>query len=144
MACVDDLSLVVSVFVMLMGGCGLCVPAGPPKHPDSETRNYDGRSELKIRFRCFRIPVASIFERDGCKRPDNKRVRESRGESKQGGLPDCATNSHDKGSHHGFGMPRLKPVQDAEKNCAGNEKPRVRRSLGKCLGEIGHGVDYAP
>src|SRR4051812_20402844 len=65
-------------------------------------------------------------------------MRKRRREPEEHRLQNGAADRDDEGGHHGLGMARLEPVQRAEQDGTGHEKPRVLGAMLEGLGEIGH------
>ena len=150
MAGIDDFRIIVPVpvvmivVVMLVCGGGLRIAPGAPEHPERQAGDDDGGGELEVRLRGFRIPLAAIFQRDGGEEPDDEGVRKRRRKAQQHGLRDSAADRDDEGGHHRFRVAGLQPVQRAEQDGGGDEKPCVRGAVLQSLGKIGHGRSMPP
>ena len=115
------------------------VLAGAPDHPDRHRHDDHPRGELQIRLEGLRrdaLPEIDATEGD---RPYDQRVRDRGREAEQHGLPHGSPYGDDEGGHQRLGMARLQPVQRAEKDRAGNEKPAMGGALLEKLGKGGHG-----
>lgn len=123
-------------FVANQSGMGFGHPGIPSRSDEHPCRDADDDhpgSQLKIGFRCLRVPLTTIVQRHRSECPNNERMRDRSGDPQQNGLENRTPNRHDKRGHHGLGMPWFQAMQRAEKNCAWDEKPCVGRTVLKKL-----------
>jgi hypothetical protein len=119
-------------------GLELDVAPGAPCHPERQRYDDDGGTQLEIRLRAFGVPLASKMKRECGQEPDDETVRKSGAKSQEHRLPNGTPNGDDKGGHEGLGVARFQPMQGAQEQCTGDEKPGVERALLDELIEIFH------
>ena len=124
--------MVVMVVIMLRGGepVSLTLPC-PPEHPGCGAQNNKRGNQLQPglhRF-CGKRPT-DVHATEG-DQPDHGGMGERCRQSQHHRLLNGSFNGDDKCCHHRFRVTGFQSMQHAEKNRAGNEKPRVTL-LKKC------------